>query len=36
MYLFGLIFFFSIPVAAIFEIIRWLKKRKREKNERKN
>ena len=30
--LFGFIFFLSIPIAIIFEIIRWLKR----KNERKN
>jgi len=29
--LFGFIFFFSIPVAVIFEIVRWLKKGKKEK-----
>ncbi|XOB41574.1 MAG: hypothetical protein ACKKMS_02540 [Candidatus Nealsonbacteria bacterium] len=30
---FGMIFFFSLPVAIIFEIIRWARKRKRRKRE---
>lgn len=28
-YIFGTIFFFSLPVAIILEIIRWIRKRKR-------
>ena len=29
MYIFGAIFFFSLPVAAVAEIVRWWKRRQR-------